>query len=59
MKKTTSKIRRLRGWSTRGRPFSPREFRTSHLKKNTKTSYSKYLKSYANQYKNPKLRRSL
>jgi len=47
------------GWSTRGRPFSPKEFASSHIKKNFKLSYQGYLKIWLKAYANPKHRRSL
>jgi len=51
--------KRKTGWSTRGRPFSPKEYKTSHLRKNTRMSYSKYLGEFGRQYKKPKLRKYL
>ena len=47
------------GWSNRGRPFSPKEFDLSALKKKTKGSYSDYLVEFARQYRVPKLRNFL
>lgn len=43
--------KKLTGWSTRGRPFSPVEYKRSYLKKNTRASYSKYLSVWSSQYK--------
>ena len=45
------KVRRLSGWGIRDRPFSPKEFKTSWLKKNTSgMSYPDYLKNYAREF---------
>lgn len=51
--------KRLSGWSIRGRPFSPIEYEKTWLKKQTKASYSDYLKEFSRQWKIPKLRRHL
>lgn len=51
--------KKIAGWSIRGRPFSPKEYKTSYLKKNTKQTYSIYLAHFAKQYKNKTLRKGL
>lgn len=45
----------LSGWSIRGRPFSPEEFKRAYLRKSLK--YADYLTEFARQYKIPKLRK--
>lgn len=52
-------VRRLIGWSTKERPFSPKEYNRSHLKINTNMTYTNYLITFAKQYKNPKERHLL
>ena len=47
------------GWSTRGRAFTPKEYASSFLKKNTGDSYSKYLTEFARQYKSKTSRKYL
>jgi len=37
------KMKRLTGWGTRGRPFSPAEYKKSFIKKNLKMTYPAYL----------------
>jgi len=44
-------MKKYTGWTTRGRPFSPKEFASSHLKKNAKVSYAKYLQEVSKRYK--------
>ena len=39
------------GWSYRGRPFSPSQYKKSALKKNGKMGYGAYLEEYGRQYK--------
>jgi len=39
--------RKITGWGMRGRPFSPKEYENSYIKKSFKESYAKYLKDYA------------
>jgi hypothetical protein len=51
---------KLTGWSTRGRPFSPEEFKNSFLGTSLKGfNYGDYLVEFGSQYKKPKLRKSL
>lgn len=52
-------VRRISGWGTRGRPFSPREYGKSHIKRSFGMSYSSYLIEYGRQYKKPSLRKYL
>ena len=53
-------LRHYTGWGIRGRPFSPKEFDLSYIKKNFKGfKYSEYLKWYAKFYKNKRRRKTL
>jgi len=59
IKMPKKKSRRYSGWSTRKRPFTPKEFQSSLIKKSFKGSYGAYLQSFGRQYKNKKLRTEL
>lgn len=52
------KAKEYTGWSFRKRPFSAAQFKRSALKK-SRMSYAAYLKEYARQYKNRRLRKYL
>lgn len=55
MKKVRKKtIRLYTGWGIRGRPFSPREFQRSYVRRNFRIPYYEYLRQVAKHVKNPK-----
>ena len=37
------KVKKLAGWGTRGRPFSPTEYKKTYLKSKVRMGYSEYL----------------
>lgn len=45
-----AKQKKYTGWSVRGRPFSPKEFKKSHVKTSFKIGYGEYLKTYGREY---------
>jgi len=51
--------KKLTGWSTRGRPFSPKEYKSSFLRKSLKINYSEYLAKISKHLKIKKLRKRL
>lgn len=52
-------MKKYTGWSVRDRPFSPKEFNNSYLKKNMGINYSRYLTEWGKHYKNKRLRKTL
>jgi len=51
---------KMKGWATRGRPFSEKEFNNSYIKQNSKRlTYKRYLETFAKDYKKKHFRMHL
>ena len=48
------KKKKYAGWSIKGRPFSPIEYKKAYIKTGFKMGYGAYLQEYGRQYKKRK-----